>query len=195
MKENRTSFNLSQKRSDKGLTQQKLAELAGLTTRTIQRIEKGEVIPQGYTLQRIAEALDISIEELSAEIRKNNKDTQASNEMVSLFHFLPLTGLIFPFGNILFPLFLWIYCKQKNLQYDVHGRISLNFQFTITILMLLAIVLLVIYFPVGFFLLVLTTVTAIILCVVNGIRSFKNLKPRYYCFFPFLKPVPENSPE
>ncbi|QQT25178.1 helix-turn-helix domain-containing protein [Sphingobacterium spiritivorum] len=195
MKENSININLSQRRADKGLTQQKLAELSGLTTRTIQRIERGDVIPQGYTLQRIAEALGINIEELNAEIRQNDYNKQYTREIASLFHFLPLTGLIFPFGNILFPLFLWIFYKQKSSQYDFHGRISLNFQLTVTIFMLFAIILLVLYFPAGFFLLVVTTVSAVVLCVFNGIRSFKNLKPIYYCYFPFLKRIPENSPE
>ncbi|MCG8331738.1 MAG: helix-turn-helix domain-containing protein [Chitinophagales bacterium] len=46
-------------RNQKGLTQKELAEKAGVSLRTIQRIEKKEVVPQVYTLKQLAKAFDL----------------------------------------------------------------------------------------------------------------------------------------
>ena len=47
-----------EKRTKKGLTQEDLAALCHLDTRTIQRVEKGEVKPYFSTLKALSEALD-----------------------------------------------------------------------------------------------------------------------------------------
>lgn len=44
-------------REENRLTQKELAEKAGLSLRTIQRIEAGN-IPKGFTLKALAESLD-----------------------------------------------------------------------------------------------------------------------------------------
>lgn len=55
------------KRKEKGLTQEDLAALAHLDTRTIQRIEKGEVKPYFSTLKALSEALQFDfISELNS---------------------------------------------------------------------------------------------------------------------------------
>ena len=46
-------------RISKGMTQEKLAEATDLSTRTVQRIENGEVDPRANSLQLIAKALDV----------------------------------------------------------------------------------------------------------------------------------------
>jgi transcriptional regulator with XRE-family HTH domain len=46
-------------RLKKGMTQEELARQTELSTRTIQRIENGEVDPRAYTLQMIATALGV----------------------------------------------------------------------------------------------------------------------------------------
>lgn len=47
-------------RAAKGLTQQELADLAGISLRSVQRIEGGEVSPRAYTLRVLGEKLGIS---------------------------------------------------------------------------------------------------------------------------------------
>ena len=49
-----------------GLSQEELAEAAQLNLRTIQRLEKGETLPRGFTLQALAHALALPIETLTA---------------------------------------------------------------------------------------------------------------------------------
>lgn len=51
-------------RGEKGITQQELANLTGLSLRSIQRIEKGEVQPRDYTLRLFVEKLGIANEYL-----------------------------------------------------------------------------------------------------------------------------------
>jgi transcriptional regulator with XRE-family HTH domain len=56
------------KRTEKGLTQEELAARSGLDTRTIQRVEKGDVKPYFSTLKALSGALDFDfIEEMSAK--------------------------------------------------------------------------------------------------------------------------------
>ena len=50
-----------EKRTAKGITQQELADMAGISLRSVQRIENGEVLPRSYTLRVIAEKLGFDI--------------------------------------------------------------------------------------------------------------------------------------
>ena len=59
-------------RKDRGLTQEELAEKAGINLRTIQRIENAENEPRGTTLDLICKALEIDSKVL---MNKNNSDT------------------------------------------------------------------------------------------------------------------------
>ncbi|TVQ13838.1 MAG: XRE family transcriptional regulator [Balneolaceae bacterium] len=51
--------NIKYHRSNRGFSQEKLAEAADVSLRTIQRLESGETEPRGDTVIRIAKALDI----------------------------------------------------------------------------------------------------------------------------------------
>jgi len=46
-------------RTIKGYTQQELSDLSGISLRSVQRIENGEVIPRAYTLRILAEKLGL----------------------------------------------------------------------------------------------------------------------------------------
>lgn len=53
-------------RTSRGFSQEKLAEKAGVSLRTVQRVENGKTDPQGDTLIRLAEALDVCPDDLLA---------------------------------------------------------------------------------------------------------------------------------
>ena len=55
-------------RQQKGFTQEELADLTGLSVRTIQRIENGETVPRSYTVKVVAKALALSYEELTVDV-------------------------------------------------------------------------------------------------------------------------------
>lgn len=82
--------NLSQRvrelRKNKGLSQEELAETAGLSLRTIQRVENRETEPTGDTLKRIATALDSTPAELLNWTEETLKATvKTKNEYLHIF--------------------------------------------------------------------------------------------------------------
>ena len=69
------------RRKEKGYTQSKLAELTGLSLRSIQRIEKAEVFPRDYSLNVIMKVLDIPSSSLESE---DSKSYGALSKMIIL---------------------------------------------------------------------------------------------------------------
>jgi transcriptional regulator with XRE-family HTH domain len=53
-------------REKRGITQERLAQDAGLTTGTVSLVERGRSNPAWGTVKSIAEALDVSMAELAA---------------------------------------------------------------------------------------------------------------------------------
>lgn len=97
-------------REGKNLTQMELAQISGLSLRTIQRIEAGN-IPKGFTLKALAAVFETEPEQLipSKEITRIDR--------VKLINFSSLIGLIVPFGGVLVPLILTYKTKDaKNKQ-------------------------------------------------------------------------------
>lgn len=105
-------------RQQKGLTQERLAELCEVSPRTIQRIESGEVDPRAYTLHCLGEALefDFGVE-------------NAANENL----WLTVLHLSSVFCILIVPLLLWSWKKNQSYKIDQHGRLVLNFQITMTL--------------------------------------------------------------
>ena len=51
-------------RKSKGFSQEVLAEKSGVSLRTIQRVEQGETVPRGHTIQALATALEVPLDAL-----------------------------------------------------------------------------------------------------------------------------------
>ena len=81
-------------RIQKGLTQEILAEKTNVSTRTIQRIENNEVDPRSYTLEKIADALQIDFKEFSNFQFENTK--KEDTQLLALLHLSGLFVLLFP---------------------------------------------------------------------------------------------------
>lgn len=120
--------NVKQKRIRKGLSQEALAEKAGLNLRTLQRIEKGENIPRGDTLQRLAKVLDTSPDELIDWVKTENKNA------LTMLNLSMLSFLFFPLLGILIPLALWISQKDKIQGVNNLGKSIINLQITLNII-------------------------------------------------------------
>ncbi len=58
---------LKTKRLSKGFTQQELADSTGISLRSIQRIESGEVYPRSFTLKALCEKLDLDFNALDTK--------------------------------------------------------------------------------------------------------------------------------
>ena len=93
-------------RTLKGYSQEELASFSSIGIRTIQRIEKDEVQPHLQTIKLLAESLEIGIDDLKIIDNPNHETIQ--KKWLLLLHSSSLLGLIIPFANILFPLFLCV---------------------------------------------------------------------------------------
>lgn len=98
---------VQQLREEKNLTQSELAEKSGLSLRTIQRIEAGNV-PKGFTLKTLANIFEMEPEKLipSKEIVKLDR--------AKLINLSSLIGLLIPFGGVIFPLILTYKTKDSK---------------------------------------------------------------------------------
>jgi len=122
---------ITELRQQKGLTQEKLAEYCDVSTRTIQRIESGEVEPRSFTRNSLSNILDF-------DFGKENTNNQS--------FWLALIHMSSVFCFVFIPLLLWSWKKDQSYKIDRQGRDVLNFQITI-MLVLSAFVLLLIAAP------------------------------------------------
>lgn len=114
-------------RVKKGMTQEELADKTEVSTRTIQRIENGEVDPRAYTLQMIAKALDVDFSVFTAKERDKNQEIQNINNN-NWFIILHLSGFL----PLFFPtLIIWNLKKNKTKDMSNHFHAVISFQLCI----------------------------------------------------------------
>ena len=111
-------------RNRKGFSQEELSEKAGLSLRTIQRIENGETEPRGDSLKRISVALNVSSDEIL------DWAVQEDKGLLTNLNLSALSFLLFPLLGILVPLIIWISKKDKIRGINNIAKDILNFQIT-----------------------------------------------------------------
>lgn len=174
-------------RKRKGYSQELLAELTGLNLRTIQRIEKGETVPRGDSLQRLSKALGISPDDLIDWTVKEDKS------VLTILNLSQLTFLAFPLLGILIPMAIWIIQKEKVMNVNELGKSILNFQLSWAIFFFLfcgpVFYLRIPYLPAGIFLIGTIFLYAInlILIIVNAVLIAKNRRTFYEPSIKFLR--------
>lgn len=104
-------------RQQKGLTQEKLGEYCEVSTRTIQRIENGEVEPRSYTRNSLSNILGFDL---------GRESTGYTDLWLALLHLSSVVCIVF------IPLLLWSWKKNESYKIDRQGRDVLNFQITMT---------------------------------------------------------------
>ncbi len=109
---------VSELRQQKRMTQEQLSEFCQVSSRTIQRIESGEVDPRTHTIQCLSTALDFDFGEQNA-----------SDEILWLTALHLSSMICIP----IIPLLLWSWKKNQSYKIDQHGRIVLNFQITMAL--------------------------------------------------------------
>jgi transcriptional regulator with XRE-family HTH domain len=110
-------------RKRKGLTQEELAGLTGITVRTIQRIESGETTPRAYTLKAIAGALELPLSALQPEAGApvpgktiplhTAIDPDEDSHALQLMIFSCFSFLVVPLVHVLVPLYLFRRVKDQ----------------------------------------------------------------------------------
>lgn len=83
---NNFSENLKSKRKQLGLTQKELAEIVGITPKTIQNYEKKKTIPTPAVMESISIALNISLNRMLGinELNSRKKSIDILNKIDSL---------------------------------------------------------------------------------------------------------------
>jgi uncharacterized Tic20 family protein len=111
---------ITELRQQNGLTQEKLAEYCEVSTRTIQRIESGEVEPRSFTRNSLSNILEFDF---------GKESTNNENLWLALLHLSSVVCIVF------IPLLLWSWKKDQSYKIDRQGREVLNFQITITLVL------------------------------------------------------------
>ena len=120
MKQPDLGLKVAELRQQKNITQEKLAELCEVSTRTIQRIESGEVDPRQFTLSMLSSILEFEFGE---------DNTQNENVWLAILH---LSNII---CIVVIPLLVWSWKKTQSYKIDQQGRQVLNFQITMTLIL------------------------------------------------------------
>ena len=124
------SKNVKAFRVQRGFSQEKLAELTGLSLRTIQRVENSETEPMGDTLIRISEAFQVTPDELM------QMDKPQDSSYLNVLNLTQFCSILFPIIGVLVPLLLWVLKKNIINRVDEIGKRIINFQATWSIIFL-----------------------------------------------------------
>ena len=137
MEKNILGSKIKSLRNSKGYSQEHLSDLAQLSLRTVQRIENGETEARGDTLNRLAKALEVGIDELIGTDVPMSSDGYIALMCLSA---LASCFIYFPFLGLIISLILWLTKKDMQPAIDNAGKSILNFQLTWTIAFLIWIV-------------------------------------------------------
>ncbi|MGN6507721.1 MAG: DUF4870 domain-containing protein [Tepidisphaeraceae bacterium] len=102
-----------------------------------------------------------------------------------LAHLSALAGLVIPFGFVIGPLVVWLVKKNEFPFVDDQGKESLNFQITVTIALVVSFLL--IFVLVGFLLLPVVGITALVFCVIAAVQANNGVRYRYPLSIRFIK--------
>jgi len=166
----------------KGLTQEDLADKTNLSIRTIQRIENGDVDPRTYTLNLLAEALDVDIELFTSEKIQGNTKTIYSIGSKRWLILLHLSGL---FNFILPPVLIWIWKKEELKGYEKHYKDIMNFQLSVLLYILFSLMLVAVI--IGIILLPLIGILSSVVVIMNTIKISNGQQYKYPLVIQFIK--------
>jgi uncharacterized Tic20 family protein len=118
----------------------------------------------------------ISLSRQSAEAQAISSDSQA-RQMAACCHAAGVIGFIFPFGNVLAPLLLWLLQRETHAFIDLQGKEAVNFQISFAIYYLLSFVLM--FVLLGFLLFPLVLLAHLILMTIATVKSYNGEEYRY----------------
>lgn len=116
---------VAEMRKQKGLTQEQLAEQCEVSTRTIQRIENGEVEPRAFTRNNLSNLLEFDFGE-------NNVENESF--WLAILHLSSVLCIV------VVPLLIWSWKKTRSFKIDKQGRDVLNFQITMALSLVAAVI-------------------------------------------------------
>lgn len=101
----------------------------------------------------------------------------SAKNIAVLCHLGGLAGYIFPFGNIIAPVVLWLLKRDEHPYIDEQGKEAVNFQITVAIYAIVAAVLVLLL--VGLLLLAAVAVFQVIMVIVAAVRASEGERFRY----------------
>ena len=118
-------------RKEKGLTQEKLGEALGVSSKTISKWERGVNAPDISLLNSLSSILEVDVEELLNGEKKENENASKNRKKFILKVMVGLLFLVLLSFPILFTIFnyntVWIYrIQSKTDQYLVDGFAMFN---------------------------------------------------------------------
>ncbi len=94
-------------RLERKMSQNELSEASGISIRTIQRIEKGDVNPRPFTLRKILSTLNVSVEKFNINSNNNEEYNSENNVLLNRFILANMSILILPFLFIILLIWMW----------------------------------------------------------------------------------------
>lgn len=166
----------------KGFTQEDLAEKTSLSVRTIQRIENGEVDPRTYTLNLLAEALQVELETFTAEIIQKEEVTKPKIDHKKWLAILHLSGLMI---LIVPPIGVYFWKKSEVDEMQSHFNDIMNFQLSMLVYILASLVLGLLI--IGIILLPLIGLFSTFMIIINSIKVMNGQEYKYPLSIKFIK--------
>jgi len=112
-------------------------------------------------------------------------NTKEARTWAMLSHLGVFAGYIIPFGHIIAPLVIWLIKKDESPFVDDQGKESLNFQISMTIYFIIALLLMFVF--VGFILLPALVIFDLVIVIVAGVKANEGVKYRYPLSIRFIK--------
>lgn len=106
-------------------------------------------------------------------------------QWVLLSHLSAFGGFIFPLGNILGPLLIWLLKKEKSSAVEAHAREALNFQISISIYILISSVLIIV--GIGLVLVPILVVVQVVLIILAALAADRGEFYTYPITIRFIK--------
>jgi uncharacterized Tic20 family protein len=102
-----------------------------------------------------------------------------------LSHLIAFAGFVFPFGNLIGPLVIWLLKKDDFPFVDDQGKESLNFQISMTIYAMISIILIAVV--IGIILIVAVVAFEVVMVIIASIRANDGVKYRYPLTIRFIR--------
>ena len=123
-------------------------------------------------------------EEPKQEASKATPENRDERMWAMFCHLSGLAGFIFPFGNIIAPLVIWLIKKEEYPLVNDQGKESINFQISMTIYIIASIIL--IFLVIGIPLLIILGIFSLIVVIIAAIKANEGEKYRYPLTIRFL---------
>ena len=105
---------IKQIRVNKGFSQEGLATISGISLRTIQRLENGEAQPRIQTLQTLATALEVEIDQLTGNLTETKPELSDLKPIYRKYTLLNAGSyLLFPLAAMVVIGIMWMNQEDK----------------------------------------------------------------------------------